>query len=111
MVTTDPESPVDVSPIVVNEIVVDGQRLVAKEPLRFDVEYMLDEGEPLFVLTGDFGLTCWADSRAALIEALEESLELYWEEFAEADPEELSPKAQELRLQMRERLAFPSHGA
>ncbi len=111
MVTTDPESPIDVSPIVVNEIVVDGQRLVAKEPLRFDVEYTLDEGEPLFVLNGDFGLTCWAESRSALVEALAESLELYWQEFAEADREELAPKAQELRLQLRERLAPPSHGA
>ena len=111
MVTTDPESPVDVSPIVIHEIVVDGQKLVAREPLRFDVEYILDEDEPVFMLKGDFGLTCWAESRPALIQALEESLELYWEEFAEADPEELSPKAQEIRMQLRERLALPSHGA
>ena len=110
MVTTEPESPVDVSPIVINEIVVDGQRLVAAQPLRFDVEYMLDEKEPLFMLKGDFGITCWATSRMELVEVLEESLALYWEEFAEADPEELTPKARELQLQLRARLAALSHG-
>ena len=52
MVTTDPKTEVDESPIVVSEIVVDGRRLVAREPLRFEVEFDDDVEEPLFTLEG-----------------------------------------------------------
>ena len=111
MVTTDPTRKVDDSPIVVSEIVVDGQRLVAREPLQFEVERVVDEGEALFVLYGDFDISCWADTREELVEILGETLETYWTEFAQADPEELSPKANALRLQLLERMAVPSDGA
>ena len=111
MVTTDPKTEVDESPIVVSEIVVDGRRLVASEPLCFEVEHVVDDGEALFLLQGDFDISCSADTREELVEILGETLELYWTEFAQANPKALSPKAKELRLQLLERMAVPSDGA
>ena len=104
MVTTDSVPPVDVSPILVSEIIVNGRRLVAEESLCVAVECVLDEGEPLFLLSGEFGITCWA-------ETLMESLELYWEEFTESEPDQLASQAQEIRRQMRSRLMPSDHAA
>ncbi len=111
MVTTDPKTQVDESPIVVSEIVVDGRRLAAREPLRFEVTLHEDEDGTLYVLEGDFGIRCYGESRSELGEVLQETLELYWSEFAQADPGELSPKAKELRGQLLERIAVGTDGA
>ncbi len=101
MVTTDPESPVDVSPIVVNEIVVDGQRLVAKEPLRFDVSYDTQDPEPFFLLEGPLDIILFAETRELLIDVLEDDLEILWRDFAVGDQTRLHSSAQRLGAEMR----------
>lgn len=101
MVTTEPESPVDVSPIVINEIVVDGQRLVAKEPLRFEVSYDTKDPEPFFLLEGPLDIILFAETRELLIDVLEDDLEILWRDFAVGDQSRLDGSAQRLGAEMR----------
>ena len=103
--TTDPKTDVDISPIVVSEIVVDGRRLVAKEPLRFEVTFDDDEVEPLYELEGPLGIYLFAETRELLIDMLYDVLGVMWRDFAEGDPAGLSSDAQHLGEELRHRFA------
>ena len=111
MVTTDPKTDVDVSPIVVTEIVVDGRRLVAKEPIRYEVVYEDDDVEPLYTLEGEFGIIEYGFSREMLIDVLHDTLEVLWRDFVEADPALLAPRARELAVALGERFEETAAGA
>lgn len=105
MVSTDSIKPavVDVSPIIVTEIVVDGRRLVAKQPIRYEVVFEDDAEEPLYKLEGEFDMYLFAETREILIDMLHDVLEVLWQDFAEADLAELSGRAQELGEELRRR--------
>ena len=103
MVTSDREAKVDVSPIVVSEIEVDGVRLVAKNPLRYEVVYEDDAEEPLFTLEGEFDIIEYAFSRDMLIDVLHDSLEIMWRDFVGADPAKVSPRAYQLGVELSRR--------
>ena len=109
MVTTDPTRKVDDSPIVVSEIVVDGRRLVAKEPIRYEVVYEHDEVEPLFTLEGEFDIIEYACTRDMLIDVLHDTLEIMWRKFVGADPSRVSPRAHQLGVELGRR--FEDAGA
>ena len=99
MVTTDPQVEVDESPIVVSEIVVDGRRLAAVEPLRFEVTF--DAEVPVFDLEGPLGIYLFAETRELLIDILEDELEIFWRDFATGDQSNLDGGAQRLGAEMR----------
>lgn len=103
MVSTDPAKPasVDDSPIVVTEIVVDGRRLVAREPIRYEVSFDDHEEEPLYTLEGPWDLYLFAETRAVLIDQLHDTLEVFWRDFAVGDQTRISPKAQEIGAALR----------
>ena len=105
MVSTDPAKPasVDDSPIIVTEIVVDGRRLVAKEPIRYEVKYDHDDQEPLYTLEGEFDIYEYAFSREMLIDVLHDTLEIMWQDFVEGDPSTNSPRARELGAALGQR--------
>ena len=103
MVTTDPKAGMDVSPIVVTEIVVDGRRLVAREPLRFEVTYEEEDGEAFFALEGAFGVTLVAETREELKDIMEDTLEVFWREFAQENPGRMTSGAWKLREELLQR--------
>ena len=101
--TTDPQVEVDESPIVVSEIVVDGRRLAAVEPLRFEVTFAEAEGEAFFALEGEFGITLAAETRAELEDILEDTLQVFWREYAQDDPGRMTSGARKLRDELLRR--------
>ena len=111
MVTTDPKAKVDVSPIVVTEIMVDGRRLVAEEPLRFEVR-VEDSDEGSWVsITGPFEIMLGAPTRAEVGVLLQDEFAFLWHVYAEAEPLTLSPGAQRLREELRGRLIPADHAS
>ena len=92
---------IDESPIVCRSFTVGEARCVAAPPLQFDVVF--DPGASLHELSGEFDIVLSAPTRAELEEMLAETLELLWREYAEEDPAALSPKAVDLRNQLRAR--------
>lgn len=101
MVTIDPKTPVDVSPIVVREIVVEGRRLAAREPLRFEVSLNSEDPEPFLLLEGPLDIILFAETREQLIDGLEDELEILWRDFAVGDQSRLDGSAQRLGAEMR----------
>ena len=92
---------IDESPIVCRRFTIGETRCVAAPPLQFDVVF--DPGASLHELSGEFDIVLSAPTRAELEELLAETLELLWREYAEEDPSALSPKAVDLRNQLRAR--------
>ena len=99
---------IDVSPIVVRWIVFDTGEYIAEPPLRFEVSF--DAEAALFDLEGDFGVILCAETRDELEDLLADTLGLQWDEYALAGPDALSPKAQELRLELLQRYIPASGG-
>ncbi len=99
MVTSDPKPLIDESPVTVSEITVDGQRLIAREPLRFEVTY--DAEALVFDLEGPLDIYLFAETRELLIDILEDDLEIFWRDFAVGDQSRLSGDAQHLGAEMR----------
>ena len=108
MTRIDDISRVDESSIEIHEVPLSGSLYRAVPPLRFDVAF--DREDLLYDLSGDFGITLSAESRSQLTDALTETLEMLWTEYAQENPETLSRKARELRRDLLDR--FPDvHGA
>ena len=74
----------------------------ADPPLRFHVTY--DADDQLYDLDGDFEISLSAGSRPQLLHELNEVLSMLWIDYAQEEPERLSPKAQNLRTQLLQRL-------
>ena len=98
---------IDVSPIVVRSIVFDTGEYIPAPPLRFDVSFDAEAG--LFDLEGDFRVVLCAETRDALEDLLADTLGLQWDEYALQGPDALSPKAEELRLELLQRY-IPASG-
>ena len=75
---------------------------IADPPLRFHVTYAPED--ELYDLDGDFGISISADSRPQLIRELNEVLSMLWIDYAQEEPERLSPKARDLRAELLDRL-------
>ncbi len=99
MVTIDPKTEVDVSPIMVSEIEVDGVRLVAKEPLKFEVTFDREAG--LFDLEGPLSIYLFAETRELLLDILIDDLEIFWRDFAIGDQHTIDGSAKRLGTEMR----------
>ena len=74
----------------------------AAPPLRFHITY--DAEDQLYDLDGDFEISLSADSRPQLLQELNEVLSMLWIDYAQEEPERLSPKARELRIELLDRL-------
>ena len=109
MVTSDRKAEVDVSPILVSEIVVDEVRLVAKEPLRFEVSYAPEDA--IYDLEGPLGIYLFAETRELLLDVLLDDLEILWRDFAVGDQSNLDGSAQRLGAEMRQLFADASYAA
>ncbi len=111
MVTTDPNTEVDESPIVVTEIVVDGRRLVATEPVRYEVAFDDDDEEPLYTLEGEFDVILAAPTRKELEVMIEDEFAFLWQQYVLAEPAQLAPGAAQLGADLRNRFADESDAA
>lgn len=109
MVTTDPKTEVDESPIVVTEIVVEGVRLAAKESLRFEVNY--DPEDEIYDLEGPLGIYLFAETRELLLDVLLDDLQILWRDFAVGDQSNLDGSAQRLGAEMRQLFADSTYAA
>ena len=74
----------------------------ADPPLRFHITY--DAEDQLYDLNGDFEISLSADSRPQLLLELNEVLSMLWIDYAQEEPERLSPKARDLRTELLNRL-------
>ena len=74
----------------------------AVPPLRFHVSY--DDEDQLYDLEGDFEIALSANSRPALLRELHQVLSMLWVDYAQEEPERLSPKARDLRTELLRRL-------
>ena len=97
-----PIATIDESPIVRRSFTAGETLCVAAPPLRFDVVF--DRDASVHELSGEFNIVLSAPTRAELEEMLAETLELLWREYAEEAPAALSPKAIDLRNQLRARI-------
>lgn len=99
MVSTDPEAKADVSPMVITEIEVDGVRLVAREPLRFEVSF--DAEEAVYDVEGPLDIYQFAETRELLLDILIDDLQIFWRDFAVGDQSVISGDAQRIGAEMR----------
>lgn len=95
-------SEVDERPIERGGFSVEERSYVAAPPLRFDVAF--NRGDRLYELAGEFSIVLASATRDELEELLDDTLRMLWREYAEEDPAALSPKALELRSQLRSRI-------
>ena len=102
-------SEIDERPIERSGFSVEEHSYVAAPPLRFDVAF--NRGDRLYELAGEFGIVLASPTRDELEKLLDDTLRMLWREYAEEDPAALSPKALELRRQLRTRIAPAHHTA
>ena len=92
----------DESPIEIQELRFDEIRYQADPPLQFKVSFNRDEN--LYDLEGDFEVSLSAEARPELESALYETLAMLWNEYAQEQPQRLSPRAQQMREELRSRI-------
>ena len=81
--------------IEIGKFEFDDDLYIADPPLRFPVKF--DPESELYDLRGEFGIILGARSQIDLMEDLNDTLRMLWEEYAKEDPERLSGDARELR--------------
>ncbi len=95
---------VDLSPVEVETVQGAVRTLRFRDGARA-FEPVLDESGTLIVVEdADLGIHVYTETRDTLLAALIEDIEVLWLEFAEADPEDLTPDAQRLRASLLEAL-------
>ena len=99
---------IDESRIEIHHFISEGKRLAVEDPLIFDVTF--DLAAQAYLLTGEFGITCIAETRLELEEVLEETLEMYWQEFALEATDKLTTKANDLKEEMLGRVKVQHNG-
>ena len=92
----------DEGEIELKELSLDDALYRATPPLRFHISY--DAEDRLYDLNGDFEITLSANSRPELLRELHEVLTMLWIDYAQEEPERLSPKARDLRTELLHRL-------
>jgi hypothetical protein len=86
---------VDTSPIEVTGFEVDGKALTASRALTIPVKFDPEEG--LYTAEGEFHLMVTAETRDELEEEVNATLIFLWREYAEANQQNLSLDARQLR--------------
>ena len=92
-----------VKQLVLDRFEVGGRLYQTTRPLHFSIVYKGDESESLYVTEGEFGIHLFATTLQDVLEMLDEELPWLWTDYAVADPAELAPDAQQLRLDLRNR--------
>lgn len=100
---TTPASDVDVSPMVFTEFVSDGRRYRTEEPLVFQIEHVVDDGEELWLFEGEYNIISGAYSREEAWDMVDDHLGWLWREYAEMPPANMTLDAQELGESLRRR--------
>ena len=78
-------------------------RYRADPPLRFQINVGRPRNQ-VYDLRGDFGIELSAESRPELEEALDSTLDMLWEEYAQERPERLSGDARRLQSALLDRI-------
>ena len=92
--------PIDLSSIVVEEILWAGQRLLLKEPLVFS-PYLDEETKQLLVIEEPhICLYAFAHTRKKLLEEIWEQISFMWNEYVKSDESNLASDAIKLRKQL-----------
>ena len=87
------------------DLVFDNVRYQAEPPLRFQVSVDRVRWNWIYYIEdGDFGIELSAESRQELEDALDSTLDMLWEEYAQERPERLSGDARRLRLALLDRI-------
>lgn len=89
---------VDVSPVTVDALIVDGRTYNATKDVSFDVTFEPEDG--VYAATGDFHLMVAANTRAELEAAVNEALAFLWREYVNADADAMTADALALREQL-----------
>ena len=87
--------------IEIQDLILCNVRYQADPPLRFQVSV---DRNRIYCLRGDFGIELSAESRPELEEALDSTLDMLWEEYAQERPERLSGDARRLRFALLDRI-------
>lgn len=96
-------APVDLGPVALSRIELDGRVLHAAPPL--DLRPRLDEGEQLYLIDdADLDLHVFAPTRAELLDEVARHLFYAWDAYVLDDPERLTPAARHLAAALRRRL-------
>ena len=82
-------------PLAISTFRVDGLRLGALAPLRFEVTF--DLADRLFTAEGPFNVICVGESRAELEAEITAALAFLWREYVVCLPDDFSADALELR--------------
>lgn len=100
--SNDCVDPVDLSELTFERITLDQRELVFTPPLT--LEPTLDESQQLFVITDDsLNLNVYAQTREQLAKELESELFFLWDEYAQEDSQNLTPKANKLKQELLSR--------
>jgi hypothetical protein len=89
---------IDESPITIAAFHFGKRQYSAARPLRFPVTFSPAEGT--YTAIGDFHVMVSAETRAELVDAVENALAFLWREYVVSDPQNLSGDAQSLRDQL-----------
>ena len=90
--------------IEIRDLILCNVRYQADPPLRFQVSVDRNRRNRLYYLRGDFGIELSAESRPELKEALDSTLGMLWEEYAQEIPERLSGDARRLKSALLDRI-------
>ena len=107
---TTPASDIDVSPMVFTEFVSNGQRYRTTEPLVFQIEHVIDDGEALWLFEGEYNIVSGAYSRGEAWDMIDDQLGWLWREYAEQPPDNMTLGARELGESLRQRFQLVTDG-
>lgn len=100
--SNDSIEPVDLSEFTLERITQDERELIFFPPLT--LKPTLDESKQLFVIIDDsLNINVYAQTREQLAEDLESELFFLWDEYAQEDSENLTPKANKLKQELLRR--------
>jgi hypothetical protein len=93
-------SPLDLSPLEINEVEHDGMRLRFRQPAHLVPQ--LSEDNPQFVRIEEpsLGLDAFAGTVTDLVDEVAEDLVVVWKNYARAEDADLAPKALELKRRL-----------
>lgn len=101
VVQVDAVIEVELSPLTLESLSLNGLALRANRPIKFEVE--LDPDDQLFVARSDeLHLHAFAETREELEHAIYDELVVLWREYALADDETLTAEARELKRSLLE---------
>lgn len=78
-----------------------GVRYAVTPPLEFTVTFDREDG--LYDLSGDLDILLTAETRTDLLEVVEATLVMLWQDYALEEPDRLTPAARRLREKLLDR--------